>query len=87
MFQHIIPPPDGKAITLHPDGTLCVPDTPIITFIEGDGIGADITPVMKTVVDTAVNKSYDSHRHIAWMEIYARGKSYSYLRFRHLDCR
>lgn len=75
MFQHITPPSDGKAITRHPDGTLCVPDTPIITFIEGDGIGADITPVMKTVVDTAVNKSYDSHRHIAWMEIYAGEKA------------
>src|SRR3954471_12902488 len=52
-----------------------VPDNPIIPFIEGDGIGVDITPVMKDVVDAAVAKAYDGARQIHWMEVYAGEKS------------
>ena len=52
-----------------------VPDNPIIPFIEGDGIGIDITPVMQAVVDAAVAKAYDGEREIHWMEVYAGEKS------------
>ena len=52
-----------------------VPDNPIIPFIEGDGIGSDITPVMQRVVDTAVETAYGSNRSIHWMEVYAGEKS------------
>ena len=52
-----------------------VPDNPIIPFIEGDGIGVDITPVMQAVVDAAVEKAYGGARAIHWMEIYAGEKS------------
>ena len=52
-----------------------VPDNPIIPFIEGDGIGADITPVMKKVVDAAVDKAYGGARKIHWMEVYAGEKA------------
>src|SRR5580765_2730470 len=51
------------------------PDDPIIPFIEGDGIGVDITPVMKSVVDAAVAKAYGGKRAIKWMEIYSGEKS------------
>src|SRR5213083_2856021 len=51
------------------------PDNPIVPFIEGDGIGVDITPVMKDVVDAAVAKAYDGAREIQWMEVYAGEKS------------
>jgi isocitrate dehydrogenase len=64
----------GQKIT-YQNGTLNVPDTPIIPFIEGDGIGADITPVMRSVVDTAVEKAYGSTRKIDWLEIYAGEKA------------
>ncbi|MDP3873502.1 MAG: NADP-dependent isocitrate dehydrogenase [Methyloversatilis sp.] len=52
-----------------------VPDNPIIPFIEGDGIGVDITPVMKDVVDAAVAKAYGGKRKITWMEVYAGEKA------------
>src|SRR5215213_3494577 len=52
-----------------------VPDNPIVPFIEGDGIGVDITPVMKAVVDAAVTRAYGGAREIHWMEIYAGEKS------------
>jgi isocitrate dehydrogenase len=52
-----------------------VPDNPIIPFIEGDGIGVDITPVMKEVVDAAVAKAYGGKRKITWMEVYAGEKA------------
>ena len=74
-FKHIRIPTEGTKISVHTDGTLNVPDDPIIPFIEGDGIGVDITPVMRNVVDAAVEKSYGSKRQIAWMEIYAGEKS------------
>lgn len=67
--------PTGKKITVNADLSLNVPDQPIIPFIEGDGIGIDITPPMKKVVNAAVAKAYGGKREIAWMEIYAGEKS------------
>lgn len=75
MYQHIKIPQDGAKITVNQDMTLNVPDNPIIPFIEGDGIGVDITPVMQNVVDAAVSKAYNNQRKIAWMEMYAGEKS------------
>ena len=75
MYQHIQVPAQGTPITKKADGSLSVPDYPIIPFIEGDGIGVDITPAMKHVVDSAVSKAYGGKRRIAWMEIYAGEKS------------
>ncbi len=74
-FQHIVVPDNGERITVNPDQSLNVPDRPIIPYIEGDGIGVDITPVMKKVVDAAVDKAYGGRRAIAWMEIYAGEKA------------
>jgi isocitrate dehydrogenase len=68
-------PADGEKISANADFSLNVPDRPIIPFIEGDGIGVDITPVMRAVVDAAVEKAYAGKRQIAWMEIYAGEKS------------
>ena len=70
-YQHIVVPDKGEKITVNGDGNLHIPDQPIIPFIEGDGIGVDITPVMIKVVDEAVQKSYDGQRRISWMEVYA----------------
>lgn len=75
MYQHIKAPVKGDRIRVNQDTTLNVPDCPIIPYIEGDGIGADITPVMKDVVDTAVAAAYRGKRNISWMEIYAGEKS------------
>lgn len=74
-YQHIQIPADGSAITINADQTLNVPLQPIIPFIEGDGVGVDVTPVMRQVVDAAVAKAYDGARKIHWMEIYAGEKS------------
>ena len=74
-YQHVVVPSDGERITVAEDGSLQVPNNPIIPFIEGDGIGIDITPVMKKVVDAAVEKSYGGSRKIVWMEIYSGEKS------------
>ena len=74
-YQHITPPADGSAITVADDGSLNVPDRPIIPFIEGDGIGSDITPVMQKVLDTAVAKAYGGKRSLAWCEVYAGEKA------------
>ncbi len=74
-FDKIQVPADGQKITVNPDFSLDVPDNPIVPFIEGDGIGVDITPVMKKVVDAAVEKAYGGDRDIAWMEIYAGEKA------------
>jgi isocitrate dehydrogenase len=74
-YQHIRVPADGTKITVKADGSLNVPNNPIIPFIEGDGIGVDITPVMKSVVDAAVAKAYGGKRTIKWMEIYSGEKS------------
>ncbi|MED5442677.1 MAG: NADP-dependent isocitrate dehydrogenase [Pseudomonadota bacterium] len=74
-YQHITVPADGQKITVNADHSLNVPDNPIIPFIEGDGIGVDITPVMIEVTDAAVAKAYGGKRSIAWMEIYSGEKS------------
>jgi isocitrate dehydrogenase len=71
MFQHANPPAFGSKVTINPDLSLCVPQNPIIPFIEGDGAGHDISPVMRRVVDAAVAKAYRGERAIAWMEIFA----------------
>ena len=74
-FQKISVPEKGDKITVNPDGSLNVPAQPIIPFIEGDGIGADVTPVMQKVVDSAVAKAYGGERAISWMEVFAGEKS------------
>ena len=74
-YQHIQPPEGGQAITANSDHTLNVPNEPVIPFIEGDGVGRDITPVMRKVVDAAVAKAYGDTRRIAWMEIFAGDKA------------
>ena len=75
MTSKITVPSTGTKITVNKDNTLNVPNNPIIPFIEGDGIGIDITPPMIKVVDTAVQKAYGGARKIAWMEVYAGEKS------------
>jgi isocitrate dehydrogenase len=75
MYQHIKVPAQGEKITTNADFSLNVPNHPIIPFIEGDGIGADISPVMIKVVDAAVQKAYAGQRKISWMEIYAGEKA------------
>eukprot|EP01114_Cavostelium_apophysatum_P007699 TRINITY_DN19857_c0_g1_i1.p2 TRINITY_DN19857_c0_g1~~TRINITY_DN19857_c0_g1_i1.p2 ORF type:complete len:418 (+),score=108.72 TRINITY_DN19857_c0_g1_i1:765-2018(+) len=75
MVQHIKVPADGQKITVNADFSLSVPDNPVIPYIEGDGTGVDITPVMIKVVDAAVAKAYGGSRKISWMEIYAGEKS------------
>jgi isocitrate dehydrogenase len=75
MYEHIKVPADGQKITVNPDFSLNVPDTPIIPYIEGDGTGVDITPVMIKVVDAAVRKAYGGQRRISWMEIFSGEKS------------
>jgi len=74
-FQHVKVPAGGEKITVNKDGSLTVPTNPIIPYIEGDGTGFDITPVMIKVVDAAVAKAYGGKRKIHWMEIYAGEKS------------
>lgn len=74
-YQFITIPPRSRKITVNRDLTLNVPDDPIIPFIEGDGIGVDITPVMKKVVNESVKKAYGGKREIHWMEIYAGEKA------------
>ena len=73
-YKKITVPTAGKPITLE-NKALKVPNNPIITYIEGDGIGIDITPVMLNVVNTAVKKAYGGEREIHWMEIYAGEKA------------
>jgi isocitrate dehydrogenase len=75
MYQHIQVPTQGQKITLNADRTLKVPDQPILPYIEGDGTGQDITPVMLKVVDAAVEKAYGGQRKIHWMEVYAGEKA------------
>ncbi|MBZ2206867.1 NADP-dependent isocitrate dehydrogenase [Massilia soli] len=77
MYQHITVPAEGQKIGVNADLTLAVPDNPIIPFIEGDGTGIDITPVMIKVVDAAVAKAYGGKRKISWMEVFAGEKSTS----------
>ncbi|WP_043311313.1 NADP-dependent isocitrate dehydrogenase [Pseudomonas sp. ML96] len=74
-YQKIQVPANGEKITVNADMSLNVPNNPIIPFIEGDGIGVDISPVMIKVVDAAVEKAYGGERKIAWMEVYAGEKA------------
>jgi len=75
MYEHIQVPEAGQKISVNADFSLNVPDQPIIPFIEGDGTGADITPVMIKVVDAAVAKAYEGKKKIHWMEVFAGEKS------------
>ncbi|MFL0809164.1 MAG: NADP-dependent isocitrate dehydrogenase [Agarilytica sp.] len=74
-YQHIQVPTDGEKITVNDDSSLNVPNRPIIPFIEGDGIGVDITPVMKKVIDAAIEKASNGEKSISWMEVYCGEKS------------
>jgi isocitrate dehydrogenase len=74
-YQKITVPTDGDPIGVNADGSLHVPDRPIVPFIEGDGTGVDITPVMQAVVDAAVAKAYGGQRAVVWMEIFAGEKA------------
>ncbi|HGH1346794.1 TPA: NADP-dependent isocitrate dehydrogenase [Acinetobacter baumannii] len=74
-YQKIVVPADGDKITVKADLSLNVPNHPIIPFIEGDGIGVDITPAMKKVVDAAILNAYGGKRSIEWMEVYCGEKA------------
>ncbi len=74
-YDKIVVPAEGGRIEVDADGNLRVPARPIIPYIEGDGIGVDITPVMKRVVDAAVAKAYGGERGVAWMEVFAGEKA------------
>ncbi|WP_019530113.1 NADP-dependent isocitrate dehydrogenase [Dasania marina] len=74
-YQHIKVPSVGEKITVNADYSLNVPNQPIIPFIEGDGIGVDISPVMIKVVDAAVSKAYSGDKKISWMEVYTGEKA------------
>ena len=76
-YQHIVVPAEGEKIIVNQNGSVTVGDAPIVPFIEGDGIGVDITPVMRKVVDAAVSKAYGDKKKINWMEIYAGEKAVS----------
>ena len=71
QYDHIQLPDNGEAIRANTDHTLVVPDYPIVPFIEGDGIGIDVTPVMLDVANAAVKKAYGDQRRIRWMQVYA----------------
>jgi len=73
-YDHLTPPTDGEKVTMR-DGTLHVPDRPILPFIEGDGIGPDIWSAAQHVFDHAVAKAYGGDREIVWFEVFAGGKS------------
>jgi isocitrate dehydrogenase len=75
QYEHIVLPKSGHRITVNPDHSLNVPDDPLIPFIEGDGIGIDVTPAMRRVVDAAVQKAYGKKRQIHWVEIYSGEKA------------
>jgi isocitrate dehydrogenase len=75
QYEHIKVPASGSKITVNPDSSLNVPENPVIPFIEGDGIGIDVTPAMLRVVDAAVAKAYGKRRKIHWVEIYSGEKA------------
>ncbi len=74
-FKNVTPPADGAPVTMK-DGALCVPDNPILPFIEGDGTGPDIWRASRRVLDAAVEIAYGGKRKIAWMEVYAGEKAF-----------
>ncbi|MGK0419610.1 MAG: isocitrate dehydrogenase, partial [Candidatus Pseudothioglobus sp.] len=73
-YKNIIVPTTGEPITIK-NNVLVVPNKPIVTYIEGDGIGVDITPVMLDVVNAVVKKAYNGKREIQWMEVFAGEKA------------
>ncbi|MBT3186075.1 MAG: NADP-dependent isocitrate dehydrogenase [Candidatus Thioglobus sp.] len=73
-YQHIQVPESGEKITFK-NGVIQVPDYPIVAYIEGDGIGSDVSPVMKKVIDSVINKTYGGDRRIQWMDVYAGEKA------------
>ena len=75
-FKHLTPPKDGDKITIS-NGTLNVPDRPIIPFIEGDGTGRDIWRAAVRVLDAAVEKAYGGKKQIVWFEVYAGEKAFN----------
>src|SRR3979411_2059952 len=75
QYEHIVVPPNGHKSTVNTDLQLNVPDTPIMTYIEGDGICIDVPPAMLRVVNAAVEKAYGSRREVAWMEVYSGEKA------------
>jgi len=75
QYDHIQVPDDGESIVINPDHSITVPDRPIIPYIEGDGIGIDVTPVMLDVTNAAVELAYGGKKSIAWMEVYAGEKA------------
>ena len=75
QYDHIAVPEDGERITVNNDHSLNVPDRPIVPYIEGDGIGIDVTPVMLAVTNAAVQRAYGDKRSIAWMQVYAGEKA------------
>ncbi|MDQ6991857.1 MAG: NADP-dependent isocitrate dehydrogenase [Mariprofundus sp.] len=77
VFEKICLPEHGEKITMGDDGTLHVPDQPIITFIEGDGIGPDIWQATRAMLDAAVAQAYGESRKISWMEVYAGEKAWN----------
>ena len=74
-YQHIRIPSDAAPVTIDRDGCPRAPDAVIIPFIEGDGIGIDVTPVMRSVLDAAVERAYGGKRTLVWMEIFAGQKA------------
>ena len=74
-YKHIQVPSQGDKITVNEDNSLNVPDNPIIPYIEGDGIGVDISPVMINVVNASVDKAYGGKKKISWMEIFTGEKA------------
>jgi isocitrate dehydrogenase len=74
-YEHIVVPATGSKIKVNADFSLDVPDYPIIPFIEGDGTGVDITPVMRKVTDAAIAKAFGGKRAIQWMEVYCGEKA------------
>ncbi|EAU55590.1 NADP-dependent isocitrate dehydrogenase [Mariprofundus ferrooxydans] len=77
VLKHICAPENGEKITMGDDGKLNVPDQPIVTFIEGDGIGPDIWKATRAMLDAAVEKAYAGSRKISWMEVYAGEKAWN----------
>ena len=77
MTNKIIIPSSGEQIQINSDKSLEIPNNPIIPFIEGDGIGVDITPVMMEVVDQVNKKAYQNTKKINWVEVYAGEKAAS----------
>src|ERR1700730_6789162 len=75
QYEHIVVHPTGHKITVNTDLSLNVPDKPIIPYIEGDGIGIDVTPAMLRVVNAAVEKAYGRRREVGWMGVYSGEKA------------